>query len=638
MCGIAGAVFWDEPSVDATAIVRAMTDAQTHRGPDGAGVACVSSGESRGPTAVFGHRRLAIIDLTDRAAQPMRSEDGLTALTFNGEIYNFRELRRELEAFGRQFRSDSDVEVILQGYAQWGPNVVDRLRGMFAFAIWDGRSGELFLTRDRLGIKPLYTYRTDGAVFFASEVRALLASGLVPRRLDHASLGHFLRAQTVPTPRTLVAGVTMLEPGCYTRERQHQRRVTRYWDLLASAGDDGSMTSEAAARARLSELLAESTALHLVSDVPVGVFLSSGIDSVALAALVARQGITPRTFTVSFPGSALDEGPLARELARRLGASHVDIPLSADDCRSAVPGALAAIDHPSGDGINTFIVSQAVQQAGVKVALSGLGGDELFGGYPSFRRLRRIAQWARAWQWSPSGVRRTAAAATRRFGGRSPAVAKAAALLETDGGLANTFPLMRELFSADWRTELLPWAAAEASQEDPYSVLLSGALREHGDADLMTLISYAEARTYMHDVLLRDTDQMSMRHGLEVRVPLLDHRVAQYVMGLPGHIKSPVGLPKSFLVHSIDSDVVTSVAGRPKRGFVLPFDAWMRGELRDLCEHHLGPGGLGGGSVLNGDAVQAVWTSFLNNTGQTWSRPWALVALHAWMEKAAIQS
>jgi asparagine synthase (glutamine-hydrolysing) len=635
MCGIAGAVFWNEPGSEPEAVVRAMTDAQAHRGPDGAGVERVSGVEPRQPVAVFGHRRLAIIDLTERAAQPMRSSDGLLALTFNGEIYNFKQIRRELESFGRRFRSDSDGEVILQGYDQWGADIVPRLRGMFAFALWDGRCDALLLVRDRIGIKPLYVLRSADAVLFASEVRAVLASGMSPRRLDRVAVAQYLRSQTVATPRTLVEGIELVEPGCVIRLQHRRQHQTRYWDLLSSARPEKQTTDDA--QGELAAILGEATALHLVSDVPVGVFLSSGIDSTAVAALVARAGVQPQTFTVSFPGSALDEGAAARDIARRLGASHTDIPLSASDCAGAVEGALAAIDHPSGDGINTFIVSGAVRGAGVKVALSGLGGDELFGGYPSFRRMRQVARLARAWRWSPPGVRRIAAAATRKIGGSSPSVGKVAALLETNGGLPTAYPLFRELFSAERRAQLMPRDAV-IGDEEPYAALLRAAVTDHPAAGLMTLVSYAEARTYMHDVLLRDTDQMSMRHGLEVRVPLLDHRVMEYVMALPDRVKHATAAPKGLLVDSVNDDVLSSVAAQPKQGFVLPFDVWMRGELRGLCEDHLGPRGLGGTGVFSNAGIQAVWHSFLDGTGETWSRPWALVAFHAWMQNAGIRT
>ena len=642
MCGIAGAVFWHHDSnVDVSAIVRSMTDALAHRGPDGEGLTtCTRTGgdlQSRGPRTVLGHRRLAIIDLTDRAAQPMTTTAGVT-LAFNGEIYNFKDVRRELEGYGRRFRSDSDTEVVLQGYEQWGEAVVNRLRGMYAFAIWDPRASLMLLARDRLGIKPLYLHRTSDHLLFASEVRALLASGLVRPHIDLTAVDQFLASQSVAPPRTLVRGVEMMPPAtCLAVGPNGKANERRYWDLLGSAvpGDERSSSQRAA---EVGQLLAESTRLHLVSDVPVGVFLSSGVDSTAVAALVRRAGVVPRTFCVSFPGTNYDEGPSARAIAAKLGADHLDIPLTEAECRAQIPEAIAAIDHPSADGVNTYVVSRAVAAAGLKVALSGLGGDELFGGYPSFGRLRQLARYARAWRWSPAPMRRMAAATVRTLGSTS-ATGKAAALLETDGRLPETYPLMRQLFTVDRRRQLLGSAIVEAAVEqgDPYVTLLDRAMATHPQAGLMSLVSYAEARTYMHDVLLRDTDQMSMRHGLEVRVPLLDHRLVEYVMGLSDQAKQVNGTPKRLLVDAVGGDVLPEIATRPKQGFVMPFDLWMRDELRDFCEAHLAPNAAAQ-QLLRPEAVRSVWQSFLDGNGETWSRPWALVALNAWMRATKVSA
>ena len=636
MCGIAGAVFWDRGDVsDPVGIVRTMTDTLAHRGPDGEGV-WRSPAADRGPVAIFGHRRLAIIDLSDRAAQPMVDATGAVVLTFNGEIYNFQRVRKELEAEGRRFKSDSDGEVILQGYEQWGDRIVDRLRGMFAFAIWDGRAGRLLLARDRMGIKPLYIYNTGGAVLFASEMRALTASGLVPRRLDPIALDQFLAYQTVAPPRTLIAGIEMLGAGTCRVISPKGDAVRLYWDMLAPPAAEPATGLDAVQSTR--DLLSEATALHLISDVPVGVFLSGGVDSTALAALVKRTGVTPHTFCVSFPGTSYDEGPRARRTAAALGAEHLEIPLTEQAFRDQLPAAFAAVDHPSADGVNTYVVSHAVRRAGVKVALSGLGGDELFGGYPSFRRLRRLARYARLWQWSPAPVRRVAAAAVRTLGGPSSGTSKAAALLESDGGVATTYPVMRELFSPARRRDLLVPAVAALGEQsgDPYVRMLSRAIEEHPQTELMSFVSYAEARTYMHDVLLRDTDQMSMRHGLEVRVPLLDHRLVEHVIGLPDACKT-AGFPKQLLVDAVGDDTLTSLAREPKRGFVFPFELWMRGELREFCEHHLGPDGLEQRSFVQRDAVAAVWKSF-HAGNETWSRPGALVALTAWLESTGVSA
>jgi len=643
MCGIAGAAFWDgHADRPIETIVRAMTDRQAHRGPDGWGVApCVSAVQgSAGPAVAFGHRRLAILDLSDRGAQPMASPRASVWLTYNGEIYNFMELRLELEALGRRFLSRSDTEVILQGYEEWGEAVVDRVRGMFALAIWDGRTEQLLLARDRLGIKPLYLARREGIILFASEIRALLASRLIEPRLDRVALDRFLAHQTVPVPRTLIQDVEMLPPATIVRFDARGRRSERqYWHLLGSANADVRSVSRRDAAARLSGLLAESASLHLMSDVPVGAFLSGGIDSSAVVALMHRAGQRARTFAISFPGTEYDESRYAAAVARAFGSEHTEIPLTQRDLLAQLPDALASVDHPSGDGINTYVVSRAVRAAGVKVALSGLGGDEFFGGYPSFRRLRRIAGFGRLWRHSPRVVRTAAASAVRRAGAGSLASTKTAGLLETDGSVAQAYPVMRQLFARDHRMALLGVDAVAAAERepDPNLALLEGAAERYPEADLMTLVSFAEARTYMHDVLLRDTDQMSMAHGLEIRVPLLDHRVVECVMGLPESVKQSPGLPKGLLVESLGVPLPDECVQRLKKGFVLPFERWMRSELRDLCEQRIRR--LAESEIVRPEAVASLWQSFIEgDSSTTWSRPWALVALSFWLEGVGVTS
>jgi asparagine synthase (glutamine-hydrolysing) len=619
-----------------------MVAALGHRGPDGRGsVVCAAADQgSSGPTVVLGHTRLAILDLSDRAAQPMSAASGAVWITYNGEVYNFEALRTELQRLGRTFRSGSDTEVVLQAYDAWGPAMVERLRGMFAFAIWDGRLGELWLARDRFGIKPLYVYERDGVLLFASEVRALVSSGLVPRRLDRDGVARYLAYQTTPTPGTLLEGVRLLPPGHLARAREPGTTVERrYWDLLDARTAAAQGTALAEARAEVRRHLSEATRLHLVSDVPVGVFLSGGIDSSALVALTKDAGVTPRTYTVVLPGTQHDEARFARAVAARFDAEHTEIVLGRDELRSDLQQALEAVDHPSGDAMNTFFVSRAVRRAGVKVALSGLGGDELFGGYPSFRRMRRLGTYGRLWRRSPAGVRAAAATLVRAIGRSSSASEKAAALIETDATVPKSVPVLRQLFPARMRRALLDPACVERVEAagDPYVELLEDAARRHPDAGPMALVAYAEARTYMHDVLLRDTDQMSMAHGLEVRVPLLDHELAEYVMGLPEALRAPGPAPKRLLVESLGSDLPAECVRRPKQGFVLPFDEWMRADLRGFCEERLGPRGLAGRGLFRPEAVASLWRSFLERDGRTtWSRPWALVALDAWIDSNGV--
>jgi asparagine synthase (glutamine-hydrolysing) len=642
MCGIAGAVFWHTgpPAGEHDAIVSKMIDALAHRGPDGRGLVRCTPGESTdGPRATLGHTRLSIIDLSDRGRQPMTSGRRPVWVTYNGEIYNFAELRRALEALGRAFRSDSDTEVLLQGYEQWGMGVVDRLHGMFAFAIWDGAASRLLLARDRLGIKPLYVFRTDRCLLFASEVRSLLASGLVERKLDPVALDQYLAYQSVPTPRTLVQNVQMLRPARVVMagpKGSYDERT--YWDPIVQAGTDARSATRAEATERVHDLLVESVQRHLVSDVPVGVFLSGGIDSGALVALMRQAGATPHTFTIACPGTPYDEAPEARVVASRYAAEHTEIPLDVAAMRDEIPDALAGADHPSGDGPNTFIVAHAVRRTGLKVALSGLGGDEFFGGYPSFRRLGRLAPYARLWRQSPARVRATAAAAVRTLAGTSVASGKAAALVETDGSLSQMFPILRQVFTAGDRAELLGDDVGRAArgERDPYVALLADAEARRDGLGQLALVCYAESRTYMHDVLLRDTDQMSMRHGLEVRVPLLDHQLVEYLMGLSDAVRHDGTTPKSLLVESL-GDPLPDGCLRPKRGFVLPFREWMRGPLRAYCERRLGRDGLAGRGFMRAPAVNTLWQSFLaGDRRTTWSRPWTLVALDAWLDQTGV--
>ena len=635
MCGIAGALFDATPTVPADEVVGRMVRALGHRGPDGSGLERLRPVDGRFDAAV-GHTRLAILDLSERGRQPMRDDGpGPVTITYNGEIYNFVELRVELERRGRHFRSQSDTEVILEGYREWGDDVVTRLRGMFAFALWDAERARFLIARDRLGIKPLYFVEQPGRFLFASEVRALLASGLVPPSLDAIALDQYLTYQTTATPRTLVRDVRMLEPGRVLVKSIGVPATSRvYWDLISSTDQSGRTATIEAARERVGALLEQSVRLHLVSDVPVGVFLSGGIDSSALALCVRRAGVTPRTFTVSFPGTSLDEGHHARDVARAVDADHTEIRLGETELVRMLPEAVNSFDHPSGDGVNTYVVSHAVRSAGIKVALSGLGGDELFGGYPSFGRLSQAERWSRAWRRTPSGVRQAAAAAVRALGPSTIASEKTAAVLETNGSLPQAFPVLRQLFSRAQRRRLLNGAAETGPGRDPYVALLEMAMANAGTLPFTSRVSYAEARTYMHDVLLRDADQMSMRHGLEIRVPLVDHELVQYVMAVPDQAKNAGRGPKPLLLSQLHAALPPECLRRPKQGFVLPLETWMRGPLRPYCEERLLGTTLGNRAGFDGRAVTDLWQSFLEGRPSvTWSRLWTLVAFSAWVEQ-----
>lgn len=650
MCGIAGILIGPNKlsaglnaerggRIDDTDCLAGMLKGLEHRGPDDQGsVWCDTPGGKLG----LAHTRLSILDLSAAGHQPMRDPETGNWIIFNGEIYNFKEIRTELDLAPDAWASQSDTETILKAYARWGLECLARLRGMFAFAIWDAEAQKLFMARDRLGIKPLYYYAADGLFLFGSEVRALLASNLIPRQLDRAALVEYLTYQTVPAPKTMIRNVSALAPGAWLQvDADGGLKSGEYWHLLHNAARADGVVTYDAARAHVHELLRESINLHLVSDVPVGVFLSGGIDSSALVALVRETGRTAQTFTVAFSEDAYDETVYARQIAKIFATDHTEIRLTENTLLEQLPQALAAMDQPTGDGINTFIVAKAVRESGIKVVLSGLGGDEFFAGYPSFNRLERGLKLSPLWGRLPKPLRHLMASTLSRTGGASIRTAKISASLETDGSLAAMYPIIRQVLSRQQRGLLLNGGNHPFSDglNDPYTDLLQANYLNAPWADTLAKISYAEARTYMHDVLLRDTDQMSMAHGLEVRVPFIDHKLVEYVMGLPASYKRANGTPKRLLVESLGGLLPKEIVHRPKQGFTLPFAIWMRGAMRQFCEARLERSRLHARGIFDPEQVDKLWQALLQgHPGVSWSRLWVLIALEEWLELNEITS
>jgi asparagine synthase (glutamine-hydrolysing) len=644
MCGIAGIISFDTDrsthrrSDEAPLTLTRMIGRLTHRGPNDRGEEVL---EGRNWKVGLGQTRLSIIDLSNAGHQPMR--DALTGnlIVFNGEIYNFRELRRTLEAEFNDWDSASDTEVILKSYRKWGAQCVDHLRGMFAFAIWDASKSEVFVARDRLGIKPLYYYSDGESFLFASEVRAILATGQAPRRIDPIALNEYLSYQSIPSPRTLIEGVKSLPPGTWIKiDVRGGVTEFEYWNLLRNASDEAIGKSQSAIYRRTGELLREATELHLISDVPLGVFLSGGIDSSALVGLISEMGYTPRTFSVVFAESNFDESVYARSVADRFHTEHTEINLSEGAMLDQLPSALSSMDQPTGDGVNTYVVSKAVKEAGITVALSGLGGDEFFAGYPSFRRLEKAVRYMRALKFIPGPARSIAGLAVEQASGRSIQGAKTAAMIRSDGSLASMYPVLRQVLSSANRRSLLrgKWKLLEKAHPDPYQALLQQAYQSASSAELLARISYAEGRTYMHDVLLRDSDQMSMAHALELRVPLLDHKLVEYVMGVPDEYKRPNGTPKPLLVNSLKHLLPGEIVHRPKQGFTLPFANWMRRDLRKFCETRLAPERIESRGIFDPAEVSTLWRALLDGSREvSWSRLWVLVILEEWLEVNQIQ-
>lgn len=601
-----------------------MNAALAHRGPDAEGV------WTEGPVAL-GHRRLAIIDLSDAGRQPMASADGRYQMVFNGEIYNYRELRVEL-AEHYPFHTQTDGEVLLAAYVVWGAAGLSRLKGMFAFAIWDRVAQTLFVARDRLGIKPLYYHHNSSVFVFASELRALLASELVPRQPSTSALVDYLRYQSVHAPHTILEGVKMLQPGHYVSlQADGKIEDVEYWRPRPGLNWSQELRSIGDWHSAIRQYLTAAVERRLVADVPFGAFLSGGIDSSAIVALMRQiTSGSIKTFNISFAEEAYSEARYARIIAQRYATEHHEIQLSPAHFLEVIPAALAAMDHPSGDGPNTYVVSQATKAAGISMALSGLGGDELFGGYSIFRQAPRLEQLA----FLPGFLRQFGASVLEQVK-RDVAGAKMASILRLPKlNAVAAYPLFRQVLLDAQIKRLLPGLVLPPNEVS----LLAQQLNEHNDFQklpLLSRISILEMQTYMVDVLLRDTDQMSMAHALEVRVPFLDHELVELALAIPDSIKYPHS-PKKLLVDALGDLLPPEIVNRPKMGFTLPFAHWMKHELRGFCEERLRH--LGQCPPFDALAIQQLWQDFLQGKPDvSWSRLWALVVLADWLQRNRIQ-
>jgi asparagine synthase (glutamine-hydrolysing) len=620
MCGIAG-VIGQFSGLEAQGMVQSMVSALAHRGPDDRGINSWTAGRN---VVCFGHTRLSILDLSAAGHQPMTEPSGRYWTVFNGEIYNLPELHQLLDPERRLFRTSSDTEAILHAYDRWSLGAFQRFRGMFAFALLDTHARQVHLVRDPLGIKPLYYHASANGLLFASEVRALLATGHVPRRLDCDSVPHFLSCGWVGKESSAVADIRLLQPGQvltvdFSGDRIQWRTAT--YESVFDVPQEGVLRDDRDECAgHMRHLLEQSVKAHLQSDVPVGLFLSGGIDSTALLHLMREAGREPpKTFTVVFSEAAFSEQKIARQVAQHYGAEHHELNLSELDLLNELPNALAAMDQPTMDGVNTFVVAKAAAATGLKVALSGLGSDELFAGYQSFRRVR----WARMVAGVPLPVRAAVAGCGRRMMNRPP-YDKVWDLATSPCTPGATYFISRQLFGSSEIAKLMlrGWAPNEETNSD-----LS--------ADDINEISRLEMSGYMTGLLLRDTDSMSMASSLEVRVPFVDKMVVRHALRLPGSWKVASSKPKVFLLESMRGAIPAYVWDRPKMGFVFPFDRWMRSSLRDQVETTLDNSQLAESVGLRPKAVLAVWNSFLKGFVK-FSKPWSLFVLLRWCERHGV--
>ncbi|MFT3867249.1 MAG: asparagine synthase (glutamine-hydrolyzing) [Nibricoccus sp.] len=621
MCGIAGFISSEYLPETRRAAVERMCAAMQRRGPDDSGV-------MTSPNATLGMRRLAIFDPLN-SRQPMATEDGRYQIVFNGAIYNFRELRVELEKTGTAFNTQGDTEVLLAAYAHWGVACLQRLRGMFAFAIWDTQDHTLFLARDPFGIKPLYYAHDGGTLLFASELNALTASRIVPVAIDPAALNAALSYLAVPAPHTIYQGLLSLRPGECALLKGSTLSIRTYWSFNdANNANVDTCRTERRFQRELRERLEDTIHAHSLADVPVGAFLSGGLDSSALVALMQRATSGKlKTFSIGFNEAAYSEATEAEAAAKHFGTEHHTHILTGEQVASDIESILATYDQPSGDAINTYYISQVARDGGVTVALSGLGGDELFGGYPWFKTTPKLARWLPWWRRLPSLLRDHILVRLQQGDARAR---KLADFLRHGRNIHELAALQRRNFSEAARRNLLNGDIRYTPH--PELVHLPAEL---ADADPTEIVSAWEMRTYMGDVLLRDSDVMSMRHSLELRVPFVDRPFVEWIWNQRTRYKHTPKHPKQALAHAVRDLLPPGIAKREKRGFTLPLEQWMRGPLRPFLDEIFTLENISRSGLFDGAGVQGAWHGFINGDDpREWSRVWTLAIAVAFVNRA----
>lgn len=624
MCGINGFISASFSKEKISQTINGMNNRIAHRGPDNEGA---WTDENIG----LGHRRLSIIDLSPESNQPFFSNDKRFVIVYNGELYNYRELKLELQRAQHGsgflpyfFQTASDTEVILAGYLRWGNDCLKYFNGMYAFAIYDTKEKKTFIARDRLGVKPLYYYYGDEGFLFSSEIRPIIHSEVKKFVLNKETLSEYLMYQTVLAPNTIIRGIKMLMPGHYIEFKDGKASIAQYYSPDAQVEDQSHLSYRQTCD-KVKELLALSVQRRLVADVPFGAFLSGGIDSSAVVGLMAEVSQEQvQTFNINFDESEYSEAKYAAIIAKKFNTRHHEIKLTPADFLKQLPEALAAMDHPSGDGPNTYIVSKATKNAGITMALSGIGGDELFAGYDVFKRMAELEKkkWLNAVpQFARVGAGQIVKRRNKTVGG-----AKIAELLgQSKINFKTAYPLNRTVYVQNELQKLI-------KQSNPFGSIKTIMDRiPEKENYLLTSVSLAEIQTYLQNVLLRDTDQMSMAVALEVREPFLDYRLLEFVLGVKDEYKFP-HTPKKLLIDSLGDLLPPEIVNRPKMGFTLPWQHWLKNELKTFCEKNINE--IADTGILQKEALHELWKRFLNNDPSvSWSRIWHIIVLNNWLKE-----
>lgn len=615
MCGIAGILSFNHPVPDRF-VLKQMTDAMEHRGPD------AHNDFVQGRVAL-GHRRLSIIDLSDAANQPFADHNNRYRIIFNGEIYNFLDIRAQLPNY--PFTTNGDTEVLLAAYIKWGSDCLTYLKGMFAFAIWDIAEQELFIARDRMGVKPLYYFTNEQCFLFASEIRGIMASGLVPRKINTDAVREFLSYQSIGFPLSVIENIKQLDAGSCITIKGTKITTKKYWNITATA-TEGAYGDRRQVLKNIRSLLRDSVERRLVSDVPIGAFLSGGIDSSAVVGLMAEVSSSPpNTFTIGFSEKEFDESDYAAQIAKKFNTRHNQVLLQPSVFLDELTNALDAMDTPSGDGINTYVVSKTIRQSGLTVALSGVGGDELFAGYPFFLQYLQVKKYSKL--WGVTGLVRQLTAAAYSLKGSSKAGRLQQLLKARSCSIGAFYPEFRRILAPSLLEKLTRLDKGVTALENNL-LSLNGSFEKF---PALSQVSIAEYLGYTQHTLLKDTDQMSMAVSLEVREPFFDHDLVTYVLGIPDELKFP-HTPKRLLVDALQGLLPSEIVHRRKQGFLFPWSLWMKRELYDFCDQRLKR--IAARDFIQGRQLMDYWSRFQKGDPEVrWMELWLFVVLEYWMEK-----
>ncbi|MBN1464473.1 amidotransferase 1, exosortase A system-associated [candidate division KSB1 bacterium] len=623
MCGICGQFNYHSQAPVEMTIIKKMTDSLIHRGPDAEGLHIAGR-------IGLGHRRLKIIDLAG-GVQPMFSEDRSLAVVFNGEIYNYLQLKKELASCGHDFRTNSDTEVLLHGYEQWGGDLVHHLRGMFAFAVWDGRKSELFVARDRLGIKPLYYYLDDSTFLFASEIKSILLHPAVDRTIDYQALDDYLTYLYIPAPKSIFKKIRKLAAGHYLRIDARGMKESEYWDISFAPTKMGQRDMMDG----IVEQMKDAVRARMISDVPLGAFLSGGIDSSAVVGIMAGLANQPiNTASIGFNESAFDELPHARQVAQ-IYKTNMHEKIVHPDAAKIIDDLAWYFDEPFADSsmVPTYYVSQVAREK-VTVCLSGDGGDENFAGYRRYR-FDHFENQIRA--LLPHPVRRPLFSTLGHLYPKAdwlPRIFRAKTLfvnlsLSGEQAYYNSMSWFKSAMKSSLYTEPLK---KELADYDSFSVFQTYFDRSRG-WDALARIQYVDIKTYLVDDILTKVDRASMAHALEVRVPLLDHHFMEYAASLPSDVKLRAGEGKYIMKKALRGIVPDDILYRPKQGFSIPLAKWLRTSLRPLFEANVLASDSFAASLFNMPQVRLLWNQHQRGTRDYGSHLWALLMLESWAKK-----